>query len=103
MPGEKAPSNTVRSSISFETVKREKLFRNPPTDKSAYPALIAAVQPHVDSFNAMTEAGGLLEHARRDIGEKIVFDGKADSGSLGNKISRRCFLALHEVRPADRR
>ena len=63
MSGETAPSNTVRSSISFETVKRERLFRNPPTDKSAYPALIAAVQPHVDSFNAMTEACGLLEHA----------------------------------------
>ena len=83
-----ATATTVKPNPSFDTLKREHLFRNPPKDKSAFPALIAAVQPHVDSFNAVTEEGGCLDLARKDIGIKSVFDG-AD-GNLGNKISRKC-------------
>lgn len=76
---------TVKPNPSFETLKRENLFRNPPKDKTAFPALTAAVQPHVDSFNAVTEEGGLLDLARKEIGVKSVFDGQ--DGTSGNKIS----------------
>ncbi|KAA8895300.1 DNA-directed RNA polymerase I [Sphaerosporella brunnea] len=82
------PAATVKPNTSFETLKREHLFRNPPKDKSAFPALIEAIKPHVDSFNAVTEEGGLLDLARKEIGVKAVFDGK-DGGNRGNKISFR--------------
>jgi len=80
-------ATTVKPNTSFDTLKREALFRNPPKDKSAFPALIAAVQPHIDSFNAVTEEGGFLDLARKDIGVKSVFDG--EDRSRGNKISCR--------------
>lgn len=79
-------------SMSFDTLKRENLFRNPPKDKSAFPALLAAVQPHIDSFNAVTTEGGLLDLARQDIGIKSVFDGRSENGNLGNKLSSKDFL-----------
>lgn len=81
-----------KSSVAFNTLERENLFRNPPKDKSAYPALLAAVQPHIDSFNAITVDGGLLDLAREDIGIKSVFDGTNEKGSLGNKLSCMDFL-----------
>lgn len=81
-----------KPSTSFDTLKRENLFRNPPKDKSAFPALLAAVQPHIDSFNAVTAEGGLLDLARQDIGVKSVFDGRNEKGNLGNKLSRMHFL-----------
>ena len=74
---------------NFETLKRERLFRNPPTDKSAFPALQAAVLPHVDSFNALTADGGLLDLAAKDIGERSVFDGKQEYSQFGNKLISR--------------
>ena len=74
-------------SNKFETLKRERLFRNPPTDKSAFPALQAAILPHVDSFNALTVDGGLLDLAAKDIGEKAIFDGKPAFGPYGNKLT----------------
>lgn len=86
------PANTIIPNTSFDTVKRECLFREPPQDKSAYPALLAAVQPHIESFNAVTNEDGLLDLARQDIGVKSVFDGK--DGQLGNKIS--CMLTKYQ-------
>lgn len=74
----------------FHTLERESRFANPPKDKSAYPLLQEAVQPHIGSFNSLTEGpdGGLLNQAVKDIGEKVIFDGKtADDGYLGNKLS----------------
>lgn len=81
----------------FRTLEREERFRNPPKDKSAYPLLEEAVEPHVQSFNALTEGpgGGLLNLAVQDIGERTVFDGKAPDETrkngaelyLGNKLS----------------
>ena len=76
----------------FETLKRERLFRNPPTDKSAFPALQAAVLPHVDSFNAVTTDGGLMDLAAKDIGERSVFDGKQEFSKYGNRLTSRWFL-----------
>ena len=55
-------------SVEFDTVRREKLFRSPPKDHTAYPRLTAAIRPHVDSFDAILENNKLLEAALRDIG-----------------------------------
>ncbi|GMM53943.1 hypothetical protein DAKH74_005590 [Maudiozyma humilis] len=81
----------------FRTLERENRFINPPKDKSAYPLLAEAVEPHVGSFNALTEGlgGGLLNLGVKDIGEKVIFDGKPESTDpdhinskyLGNKLS----------------
>jgi DNA-directed RNA polymerase I subunit RPA2 len=79
---------TIKPNTSFDTLKREDLFRNPPKDKSAFPALLDAINPHIEAFNAITTEGGLLDLARRDIGVKSVFDGKGDGKTLGNKLSR---------------
>ncbi|KAK9481232.1 hypothetical protein V1514DRAFT_3371 [Lipomyces japonicus] len=73
--------------VSFNTLERERYFRNPPDDKSAFPMLADAVAPHVGSFNALT-AGGLLDLAVQDIGEKTVFDSN-DAVNLGNKFTYR--------------
>jgi DNA-directed RNA polymerase I subunit RPA2 len=75
-------------SHEFETLRRENLFRNPPRDYTAYPALVAAVQPHIDSFNALLEKDGLIAHALRDIGTKTYLDGDERAPSAGkNKLS----------------
>ena len=90
----KPPTGT--RTAHFRTLERENRFINPPKDKSAYPLLQEAVQPHIGSFNALTEGsdGGLLNQGVQDIGEKVIFDGKSiageediNSGYLGNKLS----------------
>jgi DNA-directed RNA polymerase I subunit RPA2 len=72
---------------SFRTLIREHSFKHPSTSKAEYPALQESVQPHIDSFNAIT-AENLLEIAIRDVGKKTVFDHKSDAnGGLGNKLT----------------
>lgn len=83
---------TTNRTAHFLTLERETRFANPPKDKSAYPLLQEAVQPHIGSFNALTEGpdGGLLNQGVRDIGAKVIFDGKSSSENphyLGNKLS----------------
>jgi DNA-directed RNA polymerase I subunit RPA2 len=56
-------------------VRRQRLFRNPPKDRTAYPTLAAAVDPHIESFDSIFAKGGLLDEAVRDIGTKIFLDG----------------------------
>jgi DNA-directed RNA polymerase I subunit RPA2 len=79
----------------YQTLRREHLFRHPPRDRSAYPALQSAVAPHIESFNALFHQDGgptLLDHALVDIGTKEFFDedGDGSSGALGkNKLSIR--------------
>ena len=53
----------------FRTIERESRFINPPKDKSAFPALADAIQPHIGSFNALSEGpeGGLLNLAVKDL------------------------------------
>jgi hypothetical protein len=71
----KMPSATdTRWSLEFDTARREKLFRSPPKDHSAYPALTEAVKPHVESFNSLFEGTNLLDLALQDIGTKSVLD-----------------------------
>ncbi|OCK85161.1 beta and beta-prime subunits of DNA dependent RNA-polymerase [Lepidopterella palustris CBS 459.81] len=92
-----APSRTnmtnTKWSTEFDTARRQRLFRNPPKDHTAYPALAAAIEPHIHSFNAILERGGLLEQAIKDIGTKVFLDGDPNSqpedGSQRNRLSVR--------------
>ncbi|KAJ4297235.1 DNA-directed RNA polymerase I subunit RPA2 [Collariella sp. IMI 366227] len=83
-----APERTDTSwDHEYNTLRREKLFRNPPTDRTAYPALQAAVDPHIESFNALfrnDDKPGLLDHAIAEIGTKTFLDGD-DRAAPGDK------------------
>jgi len=69
------PSRTsTKWDVEYQTTRRQKLFRNTPTDHTAFPLLHAAIKPHVDSFNALFEQG-LIDEALRDIGTHTVTDG----------------------------
>lgn len=69
---------------NFNTLEKNALFRNPSKKKSAYPDLLAITEPHIKSFNALTD-DQLLNLAVKDIGKKSVFDRK--KAGLGNKLS----------------
>lgn len=75
-------------SHGFDTLRRENLFRNPPTDHTAYPALKAAIAPHIESFNALLEKDGLIAQGLLDIGTKTYLDGDERMGPTGkNKLA----------------
>ncbi|KAK5058743.1 DNA-directed RNA polymerase I subunit RPA2 [Exophiala bonariae] len=61
-------------SVEFDTTRRQKLFRHTPKDRSAFPALQAAVKPHVESFNALWDEH-LIEAGLKDIGIYTANDG----------------------------
>lgn len=86
----------------FNTLRRQDLFQNPPKDHTAYPALQEAVNPHIDSFNALFDRNGkrgILSHGLEDISEKIFFDGDDRSGPEGkNRLSVR-IKAVNLQRP----
>ncbi len=90
-----APESTQTAwDHEFNLLRREKLFRNPPTDHSAYPALQAAIDPHIESFNALFSGRdgqpGLLEHAIAEIGTKTFLDGDDRAPPAGkNKLTVR--------------
>ncbi|EIE90484.1 hypothetical protein RO3G_15195 [Rhizopus delemar RA 99-880] len=83
---------------TFNTVERERIFRNPSNERFGTPSLQEVVAPHIEAFNSISEFGegqpGLLDYAVRDIGSVSVFD-NADSSinvdpngsSLGNKLT----------------
>lgn len=72
------PTNTQWTS-DFDTARREKLFKNPPRDHTAYPALQRAIHPHIESFNALLDGSKLLDAALKDIGVKTFLDGEQES------------------------
>lgn len=76
--------------VSFHTLDREKIYRDPPSDKPAFPLLHQAVTPHIGSFNALFGAGddSLINAAVKDIGVKSVFDSN-EPGVRGNKLTFR--------------
>lgn len=89
-----APSATSTEwDHQFHTLRRQDLFRNPPTDHSAYPALQLAVNPHIESFNAIFRGDGkpgLLAHGLADIGTKVFLDGNDRAGPEGkNRLNIR--------------
>ncbi|KAI4129093.1 MAG: hypothetical protein LQ338_002391 [Usnochroma carphineum] len=71
-------STSTPWSAEFDTVRRETLFRKPPNNRTAYPALVDAIQPHVQSFNALLGDSQLLAAAIRDIGTKVFLDGQPE-------------------------
>lgn len=83
-----APSATnTEWDHQYHTLRREALFRNPPKDHSAYPALQLAIDPHIESFNGLFRQDGkpgLIDHALADIGTKTYLDGDERAG-LGGK------------------
>lgn len=76
---------------TFDTLKREANFKNPPTNGHTVPILHEFVTPHLESFNALFDDSGLpkgdgdgrglLSLGVQDIGERVVFDGKGDVGA----------------------
>ena len=68
-----SPTNT-HWTTEFDTLRRENLFRNPPQDHSAYPALQEAIEPHIESFNALFDHDKILESALEDIGTKTFLE-----------------------------
>lgn len=89
-----APSATKTDwDHEFNTLRRETLFRNPPTDHTAYPALQLAVDPHIESFNGLFRDDGkpgLLAHGLADIGTKTFLDGDDRADPDGkNRLSVR--------------
>ncbi|KAJ0419416.1 hypothetical protein BJY00DRAFT_163801 [Aspergillus carlsbadensis] len=75
-----APTATDTNwSVNYDVLRREKLFRNPPEDHTAYPSLAAAIKPHVDSFNALFEEGGIIEAGLKDIGTRTFLDDAAET------------------------
>lgn len=77
----------------YHTLRRENLFRNPPTDHTAYPLLQIAVDPHIEAFNALFPSDGrkgLIDHALADIGTKTFFDSPdGSSANARNKLTVR--------------
>ncbi|KDQ21118.1 hypothetical protein BOTBODRAFT_152148 [Botryobasidium botryosum FD-172 SS1] len=88
---------------SFETLAREKKFRNPSKTGPTVPILNELVAPHIESFNALFDDSGLpngdgdgrglLSLGIKDIGSKVVFDRPGTIGepgsSWGNKLEFR--------------
>ncbi|KAI0159493.1 hypothetical protein BJ166DRAFT_626596 [Pestalotiopsis sp. NC0098] len=86
-----APAATKTSwDHEYNTLRREKLFREPPKDQSAYPLLQLAVNPHIESFDAIFEPDGLLQRGLADIGTRVLLDGDDRASPAGrNKLSIR--------------
>ncbi|THC97740.1 hypothetical protein EYZ11_002787 [Aspergillus tanneri] len=70
-----APAKTdTKWSVNYDVLRRENLFRHPPKDRTAYPALADAIKPHIDSFNALFDGSKVLEAGLKDIGTKTFID-----------------------------
>lgn len=90
MPSSRSSPTNTTWTHQFDTLRRENLFRNPPQDHTAYPALKDAVSPHIGSFNALFERGGLIDKGLLDIGTKTFLDGDARDGAAGqNRLDVR--------------
>ncbi|EJD43534.1 beta and beta-prime subunits of DNA dependent RNA-polymerase [Auricularia subglabra TFB-10046 SS5] len=87
----------------FDTLAREKRFRQPTNDGPDHAILNELVRPHIESFNALFEdsglptgdgeGGGLLAAGLKEIGEKVMFDrigvvgAGQKKGGWGNKLT----------------
>jgi len=105
-----APSATdTEWDHQFHTLRRENLFRNPPKDHTAYPALQLAVDPHLESFNGLFRDDGkpgLLAHGIADIGARTYLDGDDRASPDGkNRLTIRykdVFLQKPQVPPSNK-
>ena len=69
----------IEWTAEFDTMKRQRLFQSPPANATAYPSLAEAIDPHVESFNALLEKGKIIESGLRDIGTKISLDSERET------------------------
>ena len=79
----------------FDTLRRHALFSNPPSDKTAYPSLASAIDPHVNSFNEVFAPNGQLYHALKDVGTKTFLDGEPNALNDGSR--NRLQVRVREV------
>jgi DNA-directed RNA polymerase I subunit RPA2 len=84
-------------STSFDTVRRHDLFSNPPKDKTAYPTLAEAVDPHINSFNTIFVPGGQVEEGLREIGTKVFLDGNPYAPPGENGPRNRLAVRIQHV------
>ena len=71
-PSPSSPTSTTWNH-EYNTLRREDLFRNPPTDHSAYPLLQTAINPHIESFDALFKPNGLISlHGRHPEAHQAV-------------------------------
>jgi len=93
-----APAATsTQWSTEFDTARRQRLFQNPPKDRTAYPMLAASVAPHIDSFNSLFARGGLIEQALKDIGTKVFLDGNPYLAPSEDAPRNRLCVRIQEV------
>lgn len=96
-----APISSTKTSttwsVEYETIRRQKLFQTPPKDRSAYPALQTAIEPHIQSFNAILEEGGLMSEALKEIGTQIFLDGDATLPAKDQPPRNRLHVRIQEV------
>ncbi|KAH8775654.1 DNA-directed RNA polymerase I subunit RPA2 [Diaporthe sp. PMI_573] len=87
------PRTKTQWDHQYNTLRREDLFRNPPTDHTAYPLLQIAVNPHIESFNALFPSDGrqgIIAHGLADIGTKVFYDSPdGTSANARNKLTVR--------------
>lgn len=99
------PDGSGPQSASFNTLQREETFKNPPKKGHSVPILNEFVQPALESFNALFDDSGLpngdgdgrglISLGIKEIGENVVFDGKAQTGSehglrgWGNRLTSK--------------
>ncbi|KAK5684341.1 DNA-directed RNA polymerase I subunit RPA2 [Elasticomyces elasticus] len=88
-----------RWTTDYDTLQRHKLFREPPSNKTAYPSLAEAIKPHVDSFNTIFAPNGQLHHALKEIGSRAFLDGEPSGldPSLEPRRRNRLEVKVKEV------
>lgn len=86
-------SERTHRTPTFNTLAREHTFRHPPKKGSTHNILNEFVAPHIESFNSLFDDSGLpsgdgdgrglISLALKDIGERVVFDGKGATNAEG--------------------
>jgi DNA-directed RNA polymerase I subunit RPA2 len=97
MPDGSAPRSQVKrkDKSTFHTLDREERFKHPTVKGSTVPILNEFVVPALESFNALfddsdlpegdTDGKGLLTTSLKDIGERVVFDGRGTQGQASGQ------------------
>lgn len=83
----KSGKTNTKWTVDFQAPRRQKLFKNTPTDHTAFPLLHAAVKPHVESFNALFDQG-IIDEALKDIGIYTINDGNPRDRSKTTQRNR---------------
>jgi DNA-directed RNA polymerase I subunit RPA2 len=97
-PKQKQPQQQKKWSTEYDTLRRHKLFSQPPDTQTAYPSLAEAIKPHVDSFNGIFASHGQMYHALKEIGTRTFLDGDPNADNTSEPRSRnRLEVRVKEV------